>query len=51
MCTILFVVVTPHIHRYILLLIHKQGWHHRTVLGHIYDFTTFQTIVMSEVAW
>ncbi len=43
-----FIVVTPHIQRCVYSFINV--WCHHTILGHNYDVTTFQTIVMSQVA-
>ncbi len=50
MHTIFFIVVTQHIQRCVdyYSLIKVLCYH--TILGHIYDVTTFQTIVMSQVA-
>ncbi len=49
MCTIFFIVVTPHIQRCVDYYSLIKCWYHHTILGHIYDVTTFQTIVMSHL--
>ncbi len=49
MCTIFCIVFAPHVHRcidYYSLI--NFLWHH-IILGHIYDVTMFQTIVMSQI--
>ncbi len=47
---IFFIVVTPHIQRCVDYYSFIKWWRHHTILGQIYDVTTFQTIVMSQVA-
>ncbi len=50
MCTIFFIVVTLYIQRCVDYYSFIHFWCHHTLLGHIYDVTTFQTILMSHVA-
>ncbi len=50
MCTIWFIVVIQHIQGCVDYYSLIKVLCHHTILGHIYDVTTFQTIVMSEVA-
>ncbi len=47
MCTICFVVVTPHIQRCVDYYSFIIFWCHHTLLGNIYDVTIFQTNMMS----
>ncbi len=47
MCTIFFIVVTQHIQRCVDYYSLIKCWCHHTILGHIYDVKSFQTIVMS----
>ncbi len=49
-CALFFIVVTPHTQRCVDYYSLITCWCHHTILGHIYDVTTFQTIVMLQVA-